>query len=965
MVLIGNLAYSQRTCGTDHHHQELMNDPEYKIWFDSIQKKVYESIDMGSRSRCESPVTIPVAVHFNGGVTNANIQCLIDASLAQVQVMNDDFAAMNADIAIYTEASNACPQAFPLSALFNGTCIEFCLATSNHPSGSGIIEGDFAITIGQKSYPNAGIEWSGYFNIFVEDNLPWLGMAPVSGAANPIGNGIQIRANSFGGPEIECFSGVGINTNSPYNLGRTGTHEAGHYFGLYHIFDGCNNGDNIDDTPDQEKENYYVPTVDTNNCTSTAENTCNSLDFFMNYMDYVEDETMVMFTTDQSSVMDATADHSLWKPDGCLFIPFCYRYDPPDLATSNAGNDCPEQTINLNNLFSGTIPHGTQLIWSLDADPSDGVSPVLDPPVVYQDGEYFAYFYNPLENCYSTGSSVVVTIEGCCHQDNDTYITSDTTFDAPLLMHGNLYVQSGATLTITTSIQFPQDKALFVQSGGKLVLEGSSATLNKCPEATGWRGVVVESGGHLEVDEAYIYNAHTGVEAQTNSTIDINVIVIFGLNNYTGAGIRLNGGVNAIHLKSIKIGNVRNGIFGWHGNNLFHLEHGEIQDIMYGVIMVNNSIIMEDYSVSNSQFAVLLDNSPNSILRNNLLRFSNTGISAGWSPFLYIADNTIGATALQSGVTGISLFESGGSRIENNPAIQARRIGIRLIQSDAAIAFNSFDIFGTNNQSGGGIQINDSHGTQIVSNYLNVDQSAFGIESVTSSGTRITDNEIEHFSTIATRTAAIRSMGSMDEVIAGNIATGVANTTGIIAQNSSSNRYICNEVINTAEGIGVFYNSEMQNIRGNTLDSWTDLALRSMTGNQSHHGNYFIGGRARADELNTFELLNSQFFVNSSVVPSFMPGTRLPVNNWFIEQANLNHFTCSGSASAPWVPFDSGDPAEICSYYDHLKDIRTSRPEQFEVKHDPLTEIQPENRAFYYTGLYPAGQYLSPYLRHP
>jgi len=336
----------QRTCGTmSVHYRLLTTDLAYARNRQEIENRSLEYARRGIATARTGITVIPVIVHVVHNPSNPE-QNISEAQIrSQIDALNRDFRRQNPDIA-------SVPAAFqPLAA---DARIEFVLATTD-PNGNptngitrtsttatGFIDDDRV-----KSVATGGANlWPSdrYLNIWVcRLNGGLLGYAQFPGGPAAT-DGVVITHTGFG------TTGTAA---APFNLGRTATHEIGHWLNLRHIWgddgNGCNGSDFADDTPNQAGPNTGRPSFPHVTCNNGPNG-----DMFMNYMDYTDDAGMFMFTADQVTRMQAVLDH-----------------ERASLGTTGAGLSMSGISSGGNSLYQ---LHKTGLIWKYTDTPCSGDS---------------------------------------------------------------------------------------------------------------------------------------------------------------------------------------------------------------------------------------------------------------------------------------------------------------------------------------------------------------------------------------------------------------------------------------------------------------------------------------------------------------------------------------------------------------------------------------------------------------
>jgi hypothetical protein len=291
----------RRTCGAHEVHLDMLRtNPAYAAARAAIESHASNFARAADSAARVGTTAIPVVVHVIYRVASENIS---DAQIAsQIDALNKDYRKRNSD-------AGQTPTVFQPFA--GDARVEFVLATVD-PQGrptNGITRTQ--TTVAQFKNDNVmkftsqgghdAWDTARYLNIWTcpelisaQDGRVLLGYGQFPGGpANT--DGLAIWHEAFG---------TNGTASAPYNLGRTATHEVGHYLNLIHIWGDtadCSGDDQVADTPQQKDPNYNTPTFPHVTCNNGPNG-----DMFMNYMDYVDDSAMFMFTAGQIVRMQAT-----------------------------------------------------------------------------------------------------------------------------------------------------------------------------------------------------------------------------------------------------------------------------------------------------------------------------------------------------------------------------------------------------------------------------------------------------------------------------------------------------------------------------------------------------------------------------------------------------------------------------------------------------------------------------------
>jgi hypothetical protein len=251
-----------RSCGTVHPSSREAEEIQ-----GSYQK--FKSRRGGMLSATAS-ITIPVYFHVinrGSGIQNGDVS---DQMIrAQIAVLNDAFSGRT--------GGAATPFRFVLAGVSRTTNEDW------YNMGFGSNEEREA----KSALRQGGADALNFYTANLGDNLLGWATFPWSYHSKPEVDGV-----------VCLFSSLPGGSTVPYDEGDTGTHEVGHWLGLYHTFQGgCTpNNDYVDDTAAERGPAFDCP-VGRDTCTGSK---YAGLDPITNFMDYTDDACMFQFTAEQA-----------------------------------------------------------------------------------------------------------------------------------------------------------------------------------------------------------------------------------------------------------------------------------------------------------------------------------------------------------------------------------------------------------------------------------------------------------------------------------------------------------------------------------------------------------------------------------------------------------------------------------------------------------------------------------------
>ncbi|MGZ3930764.1 MAG: PKD domain-containing protein [Bacteroidia bacterium] len=583
----------QRTCGTPVPPQQWEEDFQKQI-ANFIAQQNASANARGNNNSTQNVYTIPVIMHvIHGGQAVGTFPNLAQGQLnSQVQVLNDDYSGVGYNTSTYpnnaftTYATNTIVAAASKDGLgriaIANTGITFCLALKDSlgnilpepgidrvnfntlPAPTGTFTSKdpanaiynnptkFQAFIDGYIKPKTIWNCSKYLNLWVTDEQSAVGLlgyatfppsSTLPGIPGGIGtnttDGFWAYAAAFGSKVL--FPGGTYATG--YDLGRTCTHEIGHWVGLRHVWgDGTCLTDYCNDTPPAAAANFvncpWTYPYNSGTCAGPPSNSPNG-EMFFNFMDYSYDCAMFMFTMDQRTRIQTAMANSPYRKNmglaGLCSVP------PPTAAFSVTPSStlCAGATATITDMSTGspgawsytmtggspatstlqspavtyTAP-GTYTI-TLIASNGGGNSTPVSHTVLVNAAPSLTVGVAP-SNTICSGSSATLTSSGATTYSLNTGATGSVIVVTPTVT--TTYTMTGANGSCTTT------KTLQIVVSGSIAVNIAPASTSICPGST----VTLTGSG------ATTYTWSTGPNTTTIS-VSPTVTTTYTLSGKTGS----------------------------------------------------------------------------------------------------------------------------------------------------------------------------------------------------------------------------------------------------------------------------------------------------------------------------------------------------------------------------------------------------------------------------------------------
>ncbi|MCX7548479.1 choice-of-anchor J domain-containing protein [Xanthomarina sp. F1114] len=372
-------------CLTDENEIALQQEDPTRYTREQFEEWIAPTVEQIKADRLagRSPqvvYNIPVVIHVihdgdaintPGNIVGENIS---DAqALSQIQVLNEDYRRLSGT-----------PGGANTTGLAVDVEINFCAAEvgPNGAATTGVVRHNISPYNDNVANGSGGPDWETRADVQAMkqvtqwDPTQYLNMWTIRPGGLPIQQGGMTGLlgyaqfpdntpnlgglNASGGPAstdgvVAAFDAMGTLAandgsfilNGQYNLGRTMTHEVGHWLGLRHIWGdgGCNVDDFCNDTPVAGQPNYTC-NLNADSCPTHPGN-----DQVQNYMDYTNDACMDTFTSDQKDRIQAIMSLSprrmeLNSSEACTITPSVYIASTIPTEVME-GSDCGYQDIEI------------------------------------------------------------------------------------------------------------------------------------------------------------------------------------------------------------------------------------------------------------------------------------------------------------------------------------------------------------------------------------------------------------------------------------------------------------------------------------------------------------------------------------------------------------------------------------------------------------------------------------------